>query len=361
MQLSAIIMTGKRCFSPAMGASAYFPPNDLGPASLACVEIFGQSILERTIARLQKASVQNISVIAPPGCVNFRESKNVTIPYIDEHADPWTVAQRILIKDAQRGIETVLVAELGAYVEFDLTAALQFHHAKGQAITPLHDSQGSLSYWIADAARLTSEREFPLPLDEEGEMSDRPMPFLVDGYVNHLAGPRDLRRLAVDAFLGHCSIAPRGREIKPGVWVDDGARVHKKARLVGPAYIGRNTSVRAGAVITRCSVVERNCTVGEGSMVVGSSILPHTVIGRGLDLSGAVVDGTDFSHLQYDLTLRIQDPQLIASAMPRRVHIPTYLPEYEEADRESRQLEIEYSQYLSRAAGRLLEVFKGEV
>lgn len=359
MQASAILLTGKRPFSPQMGESAYFQPNNLGPSSWACVEIFGQSVLERTIARLQKAGVQNISVVAASGCGTFRETKNVWFTIAEESTDPWAAVQCILKKEARPGIETILIAELGAYVELDVAAALQFHREKGQAITPLRDHMGPLSYWIVDTAQLLSQRDFPLPL-AEGEMTNPPMPYLFGGHVNRLADARDLRQLVVDAFLGRCSITPRGREIKPGVWVDEGARLHETARLVAPVYIGRNARVQAGAVITRCSNLERNCSVGEGSLAVDASILPHTIIGRGLDVSAAVVDGSDFSHLDRNVTLRIQDASLISNALPRKLHLPTYLPEYE-ADRQDRQRELEYSQYLSRAAGRLLEVFKGEV
>ena len=359
MQASAILLIGRRSPGPNLGDSACFQPNDLGPSSLACVDIFGQSVIERTIARLQRAGVQRISVIAASGGANFRETKNVRIT-IDESADRWAAVQRILKSQVQRGIQTIVIAELGAYAEFDVAAALQFHRAQRQPITPLHDSLGPLSCWIVDSAQLMLQSDFPLPLEEEDELINPPVPFLVEGYVNRLADPRDLRCLVVDAFLGRCSIAPHGREIKPGVWVDEGARVHKTARLVAPVYIGRNARVQAGAVITRCSNVERNSTVGEGSLVADASILPHTMIGRGLDVSGAVVDGSDFSHLDRHVTLRIQDAKLIANALPRKLHLPAYLPGYE-AHRQSRQQELEYSQYLSRAAGRLFEVFKGEV
>jgi len=360
VQASAILLTGRQPMRPNLGESAYFQSNGLGPASLPCVEIFGQSILERTIARLQKAGIQHVSVIAASGCVKFRETRNVKITLAEEAADRWASVQRILRKEAQRGIATIVIAELGAYAEVDVAAALQFHTTQGQPITPLHDNLGPLSYWIVDVAQLMLQSDFPLPLEEEDELINPPAPFFVEGYVNRLADPRDLRSLVVDAFLGRCSITPRGREIKPGVWVDEGARLHKTARLVAPVYIGCNARVAAGAVLTRCSNVERNSTVGEGTLAADASILPHTVIGRGLDVSGAVVDGSDFSHLDRNITLRIQDAKLIANALPRRLHVPAYLPGYV-ADRETREQELEYSQYLSRAAGRLLEVFKGEV
>jgi carbonic anhydrase/acetyltransferase-like protein (isoleucine patch superfamily) len=176
-----------------------------------------------------------------------------------------------------------------------------------------------------------------------------------------LANPRDFRKLAIDAFLGRSSLRPAGREVKPGVWLDNGARVHKGARLVAPCYVGRDTRVHAGAVITRCSNLERNCEVGQGSLVSDASLLPHTMCGKGLDISTAIVDRLDFIDLGRNVIVHIEDPNLISDVPPQKRFVPAYLPEYEEVDRQTPALDPEYSQYLSRAKGRLLEVFKGEV
>jgi NDP-sugar pyrophosphorylase family protein len=364
VHFSAILLSGKRPPNPFLSYthSEWIPgisTSNTLPASLACLELFGQSVLERTVARLKKTGLRNISVIAASDCISFHETGEVRIVIPKRTEDRWSIVKRALLKDVQRGIETVLVAELGAYVELDLPAALQFHRAKGQPVTPLHDSHGSLSYWIVDAARVLSSPDFSFPPDED-RIINAPVPFKVQGYVNRLADPRDFRHLVVDAFLGRCSIAPAGREVKPGVWIDEGARLHKTARLVAPSYVGCNTRVQPGAVITRCSNLERNCKVGEGSLVSDASLLPHTMIGRGLDVSTALVDGNDFIDISRNIALRIEDPNLISNVPPVK-HVPVYRPEYEEADRPSPDRDLEYSEYLSRAKGRLLEVFKGEV
>ncbi|MGC2248792.1 MAG: hypothetical protein WA609_19470 [Terriglobales bacterium] len=299
-------------------------------------------------------------MIAASNCISFHETREVRIAIQKPAEDRWANVKRALLKDVQRGIETVLIAELGAYVELDLPAALQFHRAKAQPVTPIHDDMGSLAYWIVDAARVLSNPDSFFPPDED-RIINAPVPYKVRGYVNRLEDPRDFRRLVVDAFLGRCSIAPAGREVKPGVWIDEGARLHKTARLVAPSYIGCNTRIQPGAVITRCSNVERNCNVGEGSLVSNASLLPHTMIGRGLDVSAALVNGNNFIDLDRKISFRIEDPNLISNVPPVKQHVPSYLPEYAEADRPTPDRDLEYSEYLSRAKGRLLEVFKGEV
>jgi NDP-sugar pyrophosphorylase family protein len=337
-----------------------FPLDDGLCGSLACVDLFGQSAVERMVARFKKAGLRNVSVIAGSECISFHETRDMRIAIPKSAEDRWPIVKRALLKDLQRGIDTVLIAQVGAYAEFDLPAALQFHRAKKQAITPIHDAEGSLSYWVVDVPRVLSGHDFAFPPRENGITSPRE-PYVVAGYVNRLENARDFRRLAVDAFLGRCFITPAGREARPGVWIDEGARVHKTARLVAPCYVGSGARVQAGAVVTRSSNLERNCEVGESSLVSDASLLPHTMIGRGLDVSSAVVDRINFIDLERNVTLKIQDPSLISDVPPQKARVPAYVPEYGDTGRESPELDSEYAEYLTRAKGRLLEVFKGEV
>jgi NDP-sugar pyrophosphorylase family protein len=344
---------------PAVDWSALRPTNVSLPTPLSCVELFGQSVLERTVARFKQAGLRHTFVIAGPNGFSFYETKDArtTIPKASE--DRCTTLRRLLLRDLQCGIDTVLIAELGAYVEIDLRAALQFHRAIAQPITPIRDARGSLAYWIVDAARVLAGPDFSFPFEDD-RVVNPPVPYQVDCYVNRLASPRDFRNLVIDSFFGRCSIKPSGREVKPGVWVESGARIHKTARLVAPCYVGSNARIKAGTVITRCSNLERNCEVGEGSLVFDASLFPHTMVGRGLDISTAVVDRVDFVDLTRNVMLHIQDPNLISDVPPQKQHIPAYLPEYEDAGPQNLNLEPDSSQY-ARAKGRFLEVFKGEV
>jgi NDP-sugar pyrophosphorylase family protein len=130
-------------------------------------------------------------------------------------------------------------------------------------------------------------------------------------YVNRLLHAGDIRHLVVDAFGARHSIRPSGRETRPGVWLDDNARVHSRARIEGPAYIGRGTRVEATALIAGFSSVERNCHIDCGTVVADSSILAHSYLGAWLDVSHAVVCGSRVAHLRHNVTVDIQDDRLI--------------------------------------------------
>ena len=86
----------------------------------------------------------------------------------------------------------------------------------------------------------------------------------------------------------------------------------------------------------------------------GTTVLPHTVLGAGLDVAHAVVDGNKFVDLQRDVALQIDDPILLRDSAPRAMRA--------EGTQElgtERSLEFDYSQYLTRAADRLAVLFRG--
>ncbi len=364
MHLSAILVTGNRYSSTtssadfAQGVQQQRQPESV---SLACVDILGQSVLDRTVARLRGTRVAHIFVVASPHCPCLPQTRGVKVTLAEQLAARWSEAQRILKKQARRGIDTLLIAHLGAYAEFDFDRALNFHRAQGQPVTPLHDHTGELGYWFVETEWVKSTDFHALPFSHA--VVRRSVPYLVDGYINRLANAHDFRRLVVDAFLGRCSITPRGREIRPGVWVDQDVQLHKTARVVAPAYLGRNTSVHPFAVITRFSNLEHRSQVGEGSVVANASVLPHTMIGRGLDVSAALVDGNEWVDLRRNIALQIPDPNLISNAAVTRPAAPLPRAEHEapERDLQPAELNLEYPGYLGRAAGRLLEVFKDEI
>ncbi len=301
MPASAILVVGNRSLLLSPGGDESFPVDGTEPPAtpIAALEILGQSIVEHTIARLHSAGINAVSVV-------------------HEVAFSLTAGQRfvpdVLMKQARKGFDRVLLIRLGAYAEVDCADLLRFHDEAGAAVTRVCDNSGPLDCWVLDSAPAIRGRlNLDLPSD-----ANPPSDYLTKGYVNRLEGARDLRRLVVDAFQGRCAIRPRGREVKPGVWIDDGARVHRSARMVAPAYIGRGTRVRAATLITRFSNLERRCLVDYGTAIEDSSVLPYTHVGRGLDVAHAVVEGERLMNLSRNVAVTIRDANLIGPTASRR-------------------------------------------
>ena len=136
-------------------------------------------------------------------------------------------------------------------------------------------------------------------------------PFLVTDYVNRLHGATDLRRLAVDGLMQINAIRPVGIELKPGVWAGPSAHVHRKARVVAPAFIGAHAKVRASSLITRGTVIEHHAEIDCGTVVENSTILPFTRIGAGLDVMHSVVGFRRLTHLLRNVEVEISDGRFI--------------------------------------------------
>jgi hypothetical protein len=299
--VSAILVVENRSILNTPGTSLVpVAAEQVSTHSFSSVEIFGQTIVDRTINRLQSTGVRVVSIVAETALAS-----TAGLRFIPD----------CLMKQAQRGFDKVLLIRVGAYAEVELVEFLQCHRETGAAVTRACDAQGPLDFWVLDAL---PKRQFGLSLDS---LSDGNMPatYLTKGYVNRLTDAYDLRRLVVDGFLGKCAIRPSGQQIRPGVWVEKGARVHGSARIVAPVYIGQGARVRASALVTRCSNVERKSLVDYGTAVEDSSILPCTYLGRGLDLAHSVVDGDRLVNLAHKVAVTIQDPKMLARRASSRL------------------------------------------
>ena len=136
---------------------------------------------------------------------------------------------------AQRDIEHSFVVSASLYAETDLLDLFYFHKEARQTVTRAKDCEGLLDLWVVNCANAAQENVTELLLSAKSNA----VSYFIREYVIRLTHPRDLRKLASDVLRGSCSIRPSGQEIKPGIWLDDGAEIHRRARIVAPAYIGR--------------------------------------------------------------------------------------------------------------------------
>lgn len=291
MPISAILVVSNRSlFNPAR-IDGRLDRQSANP--VASVKVLGQSIIERTIGRLGSAGIRTISVI--PESVSGRR-------FIMEE----------LSRQASQGFTSVFLIKSGAYAEVDHVDLLKFHREARTSAVRVCDNDGPLDCWVLDPVRLIRSGisfDSSLRLDD-----DLHLLYLTKGYVNRMTDGAAVRRLAVDMLLGRCASKPCGEEVRPGVWIDRGARVHPSARIVGPAYIGRGARIRASALIGGFSAVEQSARIDLGAIVEESSLLPHTYVGKGINVAHAIVAQSQFMHLRSDVAVSIDDPRIIGRA-----------------------------------------------
>lgn len=323
MGLGAIVIVGPR--NPAFGPSALEASESSSRLAqhLSCVEILGCSMLERTIERLLGAEVELVSVVVASEVETapqlFAKFKKVKVEVVNDVA---TATTRLFQDYVQSGLEHSFVISANLYAETDLLDLFYFHREGRQKITRTHDSQGPLDLWVVDCAKAQYADASDLfgPLSNGGSPNtsspnngslNNAASYFVREYVSRLAHPRDLRRTACDALRGRCAMRPTGQEIKPGIWIDDGAEVHRRARIVAPAYIGRGSKVKEDTLITRCSSIERGCCVDAGTVIEDSSVLPNTDIGIWLDVCHAIASGNKLFSLERNVMVEISDSNVM--------------------------------------------------
>jgi len=297
----------------------------VGGAPLSCLELLGRSALHRMARRFVLGGINDFTLLADSAVLSAASLQADSEVYVKPHvlrreSDQSAELQSVITTLLSRGLDHVFLVWLGHYVEFDPEDVIEYSRDQRLELVRLCDQAGPLGVWLVngDSAKKKGDSttgKFCWP--PQDARNAKPLP--VEGYVNRLGGTHDLRRFVKDMFASSCEARPCGREIKPGIWVDEGADLHRQARIIPPAYIGAGTTIAAATLITRGSSVERDCMVNCGTVIEDSSILAGTYVGTGLDISHSVIYGKNLIHLQRDLEMEIYDEMLIATNSPSRL------------------------------------------
>jgi NDP-sugar pyrophosphorylase family protein len=291
-------------------------PEAMLAASLPCIDVLGRSMMERTVERLVRAGVETVSVLVPAEMVHAVQPfstffENVTVQLVAD------ISKAVLLhcqEFSRGGIEQAFIVSASLYTETDLLDLFYFHREARQTATRAHGSDGPLDLWVVDCAKAYHTVLEDFLAEAEGSAAS----YVIRAYVNRLSHARDLRQLVTDSLRGRCAMRPSGAELKPGIWVDEGAEIHRKARIVAPAYIGRDSKVMEDTLITRCSNIERGCCVDYGTVIENSSLLANTHVGIWLDVCHAVVSGNQLMSLGRNVTLEISDRSILRSTASAR-------------------------------------------
>ena len=193
-----------------------------------------------------------------------------------------------------------------------------FHRESRHGVTRSYDDHGWVDLWAVECANVCERRLDLLQSDLLQTTAPRGDSYFIRDYVNSVLHPRDLRQFASDLLQGHCESTPSGRELRAGVWVDDGAEIHRGSRIVPPAYVGRGSTLSDATLITRFSSIERDCQIDCGTAIDDSSILANTHVGIWLDVCRAVVTGNKLLSLARGVMVEISDPRILRATRPVR-------------------------------------------
>jgi NDP-sugar pyrophosphorylase family protein len=308
--LGAIVIVGPEMRSALPGSSA---------VPLSCVDVLGRSVLGRMVQGFEKAGVGAVTVLVDSSLSGVRESIEDTCPGLPVTwaKDTWNATNEVLAGYQAAGMKTALVARASVYTDLDASQLLEFHKTMGRLVTRVIHENRALEFWIIESERLSGTDDIRTLLMEEAAAR-----YQTSGYLNRLEHPRDLRQLVVDGLASRCAFRPQGLEVRPGVWLDEGAEVHRKARIVAPAFLGRGARIEEQCLVTRCSNIEANSHIDYATVVENSSILSNSYVGIGLDVIHSIVDGSTLLNLKRDVSLKITDRGLVRRLENRKTVTP---------------------------------------
>jgi hypothetical protein len=308
MDVRAIIVLG-----PAHESMDH-PLETLSVKPLALTDVLGKPVVFRVIERLRAHGIRSLAVVTDVSSKDWPVGAAAQGTWIPASRDSlWRLVQQTFTDFSQGGAETILLVRIGPYTEVNYSDLTSFHRDNRRRLTCVVDEAGTpVDIYAIDASRRNDAaylfrhqlRKFRADCDI----------YTFDGYSNRLATPLDLRNLAIDGLMERNRVTPEGDQIRPGVWVARGATIHRRARILSPAYIGAGARVRAAAVVTRCSALEHHSVVDCGTVVENVTTLPYTYVGAGLDVTHSIVGDHRVWNLKRDVEVEFADSSLIGRA-----------------------------------------------
>jgi len=314
MDVRAILLAG----NPDSGGSATssLDSESFSGVPLSLLPVLGKPLLHRFADRLRKAGVDSIAVLNTGECSSplIEDARRSDFKWKDVSAQQtWREAEEQFDEFVHSGADLVLLVRLGTYAEVEIDPLIQFHLDQRNHVTQVATENGALDFFVLSSSR-RNDAAFLLR-NKLAKMRVTAKPFMTRGYVNALQNAADFRRLVLDSFSLKTSIQPAGEQIRPGIWIGAGARVHRTVRLVAPCYVGSYSKVRKGALITRGSAIEHHSVVDCGSAVEASTLLPLSYLGAGLDLTHSILGNKRIVSVKYAAEVEVEDKSLV-SAVP---------------------------------------------
>jgi NDP-sugar pyrophosphorylase family protein len=287
-----------------------------GDTPLACVEVLGGTLLARIVRHLGRSGFAEIVVVSDiePKLVKRGVPSDGSIRFVHTStAQLWRSSERAFEDMESAGVRGVAVLRADHYAEIDWQSVLTHHMHFRNRVTRIWcgDEPCACDIFMVSAARRNEAAALMRNTLHEERTPGVRYRIGPAEYINELRDCQMLHRLAKDALYGLNRIDPVATEVRPGVWVGEGARVEKGARLVAPAFVGAHARVHGGAVITRDSILEQHVTVDCGTVVEDSLVQPYTSLGAGLDVAHAVVNGAELFHLLRNAGFATADPKLL--------------------------------------------------
>ncbi|MFI1381680.1 sugar phosphate nucleotidyltransferase [Embleya sp. NPDC020886] len=255
------------------------------------------------------------------------EELGMTLTYANEETPLGTAGS---VKNAEEALkdDTFLVISGDALTDFDLTALVEYHRAKGAMVTvcltrvpdPLEfgitiiDDEGRVDRFLekptwgqvfsdtVNTGIYVMEPEVfdyvaaGVSVDWSGDVFPKLLKegkpiygYVAEGYWEDVGTHESYLKAQADVLTGKVDVDIDGFELSPGVWVAEGAEVDRDAVLKGPLYIGDYAKVEGGVEIREHTVLGSNVVVKRGAFLHKAVVHDNVYVGPQTNLRGCVI------------------------------------------------------------------------
>jgi hypothetical protein len=106
--------------------------------------VLGRNIIERTLDRMHGTGVQQVSVISEsPDCDFHEYNVSNSNPGVAGPGETfWTAWDRVVSQYLNQGVDLLLLARLGPYIELNIADLVRFHRGVHSELTQVYDGRG---------------------------------------------------------------------------------------------------------------------------------------------------------------------------------------------------------------------------
>ncbi|WP_439673861.1 sugar phosphate nucleotidyltransferase [Embleya sp. MST-111070] len=255
------------------------------------------------------------------------EELGMSLTYANEETPLGTAGS---VKNAEEALkdDTFLVISGDALTDFDLTALVEYHRAKGALVTvcltrvpdPLEfgitiiDDEGRVDRFLekptwgqvfsdtVNTGIYVMEPEVfdyvaaGVSVDWSGDVFPKLLKegkpiygYVAEGYWEDVGTHESYLKAQADVLTGKVDVDIDGFELSPGVWVAEGAEVDRDAILKGPLYIGDYAKVEGGVELREHTVLGSNVVVKRGAFLHKAVVHDNVYVGPHTNLRGCVI------------------------------------------------------------------------
>jgi mannose-1-phosphate guanylyltransferase / phosphomannomutase len=130
-----------------------------------------------------------------------------------------------------------------------------------------------------------SRNLFPMLLSQRQRM----MGYVAEGYWSDIGNLEIYRQAQFDMLDGRVQTDIKANQVRPGIYIEDDAKIVDYSSLRAPVYIGRGTYVESQACVDEYSIVGRHNVIKSGSILRQSILWDHNYLGVKAEINGATM------------------------------------------------------------------------